>query len=118
MFGRRHFLALPIPLLVGIGLLAQITPATPALAGTEIPDLTDEAINSNQQYGGHAVIPAKSKKGGKSAGGKWAKATKDSEVMDGMFRVYKGDKTWHLQLNPDQLGQQYILALTVARGIG
>jgi hypothetical protein len=101
------------------GLLFQAS-AVPASTSEAIsPD--EQAVSAqkvNQAYGGQAVKPAGRKPGSKPAGGKWAKATKDAKPVDGLFRIYKGKKTWHLQINPDQFDQQYILSLGIGKGIG
>jgi hypothetical protein len=119
MFERRAPWAAGLALsfvAAGAALVASAAAAPAASpAGDDTPSVA--ALTVDQQFGG--------KRGGaekgepkSSANADWAKATKDSKPVDGLFRIYKGKSTWHLQLNPDQLDRQYLMSLTVGRGIG
>jgi hypothetical protein len=119
MIVRRITWAAGLAFAVCAGLLLQASsvPATPS--GADDPALSAVSQQKiNQAYGGQSVKHAGAKPGGKPGNAKWAKATKGSKPIDGLFRIHKGDNNWHLQINPDQFDQQYILALTIGRGIG
>ncbi len=116
MFERRALwpagLALAL-LVAAAGFTAPIAAAPPG----DDPSL--DALDADQQFGGSRGSAHKAdgdKKG--SGNADWAKATKDAKPVDGLLRIYQGKSSWHLQLNPDQLDKQYLMSLTVGRGIG
>jgi hypothetical protein len=95
-----------------------------------IPAALAGAIALAPLSGAHAADKNKDKKGGKpdaaaAAGGDkdkpfqdWAKVTKDAEVKNGLFTVYKKRESLYLELKPNQLDMPVLGIFSLARGIG
>ena len=114
MYERRALSLAGLALAYFVTVAGIPAPASAAPAGDE--DLY-AAIGVDQQFGGSRSSAGKGDQKG-TPNADWGKATKDAKPVDGLFRVYEGKTSWHLQLNPDQLDKQYIMSLTLARGIG
>jgi hypothetical protein len=50
--------------------------------------------------------------------GDWKKVTKDAEVMQGFFTLYKKRENLYLEIAPDQMGKPVLGIFSLARGIG
>ena len=48
----------------------------------------------------------------------WSKLTQGASHADGLFRTFRKRDTLYLALREDQLGQQFLLITSFARGIG
>jgi len=98
--------------------LAALAPAL--LAGLLLAAAPAAADEITTQFGPPPAKPAKP--AAAAAASKdmkdWSAVTKDAEEKAGLFRVYKKKDAWYLMLRKDQLDKQYLLALTVGRGIG
>ena len=101
-----------------VTLTARFAPALLAalLLGTAPAAADDEKT----QFGPPPAKPGKP--AAAAAGNKdmkdWSAVTKEAEEKAGLFRIFKKKDAWYLMLRTDQLDRQYLLALTVGRGIG
>lgn len=115
MTERRALWTAGLAFLLVASSVTLVAPATSAPAGDDQAPVA--TLDVDQQFGGKRRGDQKGE--AKPAGNAdWSKATKDSKPVDGLFRIHKGKSAWHLQLNPDQLGKQYIMSMTLGRGIG
>jgi hypothetical protein len=118
MIARRMSWTAGLAFAIVAGLLLRASAVSATPSGADDPALTTVSEQKiNQAYGGQPV-KHRGGPGKQPPSGEWAEAIKDSKPVEGLFTIHQGEAKWHMEIGPDQFGEQYILALTMGRGIG